>query len=51
MTLLIGASHVDLGVHWLTDVLAGWRLGAAWALICWAAAAWLTRDDRRKLDP
>ncbi len=33
LTLAIGCSRVYLGVHWATDVVAGWLLAASWLVI------------------
>jgi undecaprenyl-diphosphatase len=43
VTLMVGVSRVYLGVHWPSDVLAGWCAGFVWALLCWLAARLLQR--------
>jgi undecaprenyl-diphosphatase len=43
VTILVGSSRVYLGVHYPTDVLAGWLIGLSWALLCWVTERTIER--------
>ncbi|GEP07016.1 phosphatase PAP2 family protein [Methylobacterium oxalidis] len=43
LTVAVGLSRVYVGVHYATDVLAGWSVGSAWAILRWIVALRLQR--------
>ena len=43
LTIAVGVSRVYMGVHWPSDVLAGWTAGSVWALCCWLVARAMQR--------
>ena len=45
VALLIGLTRVYLGVHWASDVFAGWCAGAAWAMALWLVAHAVQRSQ------
>lgn len=43
--VLVGFTRLYLGVHYPTDVLAGWAIGSVWAMVCWLTFRWLRHRE------
>jgi undecaprenyl-diphosphatase len=48
---LIGASRIYLGVHYPTDIMAGWIAGLVWVAFCWLLARRLHRPGAIDASP
>jgi undecaprenyl-diphosphatase len=44
LAMIVGVSRVYLGVHYPSDVLAGWAAGSLWSAMCAQIARWLQRQ-------
>jgi undecaprenyl-diphosphatase len=47
LAMLVGLTRIYLGVHFPSDVLAGWVAGSSWAMLCWII--WQCIQRRGKL--
>jgi len=45
--LMVGLTRVYLGAHWASDVMAGWCVGAAWAMALWLVSYAVERRQTR----